>query len=461
VRERSGTPDSFLWSERHLRCVWADSRWRPAELTTLDRQRVVVEDPGRWNLEAGPDFLEAVLRIEPGARLIRGDVELHIRPNDWIQHGHSKDPRYQRVVAHVTYYPGAADGWLPAGAIEIAMGDALRRNPLFSFEALDVSAYPYSESDPHPPCALELAAWSPEQRVALLEAAGMERLRLKAARLRSEMAERQAEQSLYEEVMGGLGFKHNRQAFRLLATRVPLERLRRETPDALAAYALLCGVSGLLPGKTAPHWDEEARRFVRSVWDLWWKQKDGWDGVALDKCEWRLSNLRPLNHPLRRLMAAAELFCGERPLTEQVGKWRGGSGALSGVIVKYLGAIGGEGFWGRRTALGAPPLAGSVALIGPGRAAALVTNAIVPWLVATGEGDWPGADVLRALPAEDDNRLIRHMAHALFGHDQNPNLYRTGLRQQGLLQVFHDYCLNGSGGCKACRLPAALAHQKW
>jgi hypothetical protein len=459
VRERSGAPDPFLWSERHLRCVWADSRWRPADLMTLDRQRVAVEDPGRWNLEAGPDFLDAVLRVEPGARLIRGDVELHIRPHDWIQHGHSSDPRYQRVVAHVTYYPGAMEGgFLPKGAIEVSLSDALRRNPLFSFEAMDVSAYPYAESDPHPPCALTLAGWSPERRISLLESAGAERLRVKAARLRAEMAERHPRQVLYEEVMSGLGFKHNRQAFRSLATRVSLESLWHdvEGQGVVAAYALLSGVSGLLPAKTAPQWDEEARRFIRSVWDIWWKQKAGWDGQVMEKSEWRLANLRPPNHPLRRLMAAAELFCGERALLGEAGKWRGEGEGLCGKVMDYLGEIGGEGFWGRRTALGAAPLERPMALIGPGRAAALLSNAILPWMAAGEDGDWPGEEVLKALPAEDDNRFIRHMAHALFGHDHNPNLYRTGLRQQGLLQVFHDFCLNGSGGCKACRLPRIL-----
>lgn len=459
VRERSGEQDSFLWSERHLRCVWADSRWRPAELMTLDRQKVVVEDPGRWNLEAGPDFLDAVLRVEPGARLIRGDVELHIRPRDWIHHGHSDDPRYQRVVAHVTYYPGEMEsGFLPKGAVEIPLSEALRRNPVFSFEAMDISAYPYAESDPHPPCALAIAEWSPERRIELLEAAGAERLRVKAARLRAEMAVRHPRQVLYEEIMSGLGFKHNRQAFRSLAARVPLESLWHDTEGqgVLAAYALLCGVSGLLPARTAPHWDEEARGFIRSVWDIWWKQKAGWDGVVMDKSEWRLSNLRPPNHPLRRLMAAAELFCGERSLFGEIDKWHGAGGMLCGKVMRYLGEVGGEGFWGRHTALGAEPLKSPMALIGPGRAAALLSNAILPWMVAGDDGDWLGEDVLKELPAEDDNRYIRHMAHALFGHDHNPNLYRTGLRQQGLLQVFHDFCLNGSGGCKACRLPGIL-----
>lgn len=464
VREGGPFLDEFLWSERHLRCVWADARWRPSGLVTADRQRVIVEDCGRWNLEAGPDFLDAVLRLEPGSRVVRGDVELHVRPQDWRHHGHGHDPRYQRVVAHVTYYPGVLEGGsLPAGAVEIAMGEALRRNPVFSFEALDVSAYPYAETDPEPPCAVELTGWAPEQRAALLEAAGAERLKLKTARLRAEMAVRGPDQVLYEEVMSGLGFKHNRQAFRLLAARLPLETLQRESDGQgpLGAYALLCGVSGLLPPVTGSRWDEEARGFIRSVWDLWWKRKAAWDGLILERDEWRLCNLRPPNHPLRRMMAAAELFCGGRPLkavlTEQVAE----GPAFCGRMMRYLGAVGVDGFWGRRMALGAAPLERPMALIGAGRAAALLSNVIVPWLAARGDDGLPAEDVLRALPAEDDNRFIRHMGHALFGHDHNPALYRAGLRQQGLLQVFHDFCLAGRGGCKTCRLPGILAHQKW
>jgi hypothetical protein len=68
-------------------------------------------------------------------------------------------------------------------------------------------------------------------------------------------------------------------------------------------------------------------------------------------------------------------------------------------------------------------------------------------------------DLLHHLPPEDDNRFIRHTAHSLFGHDHNPALYRTGLRQQGLLQLFHDFCLNSRECCGACTLPRALASQ--
>ena len=47
--------------EKLVRCLWFDPRWRPPALRTLDGQEVVVHSPGRWNLQAGPDFQHAVI----------------------------------------------------------------------------------------------------------------------------------------------------------------------------------------------------------------------------------------------------------------------------------------------------------------------------------------------------------------------------------------------------------------
>jgi hypothetical protein len=117
----------------HLGGVWFDPALRPPALKTERGEEVVVEDPGLWNLEAGPDFLGAALRIGPGRRRITGDVEIHIHPSDWAAHRHRTDPRYAGVRVHVTYYPGrAAAGSLPAGALQLALKDALAANPMFS-----------------------------------------------------------------------------------------------------------------------------------------------------------------------------------------------------------------------------------------------------------------------------------------------------------------------------------------
>jgi hypothetical protein len=227
----------------------------------------------------------------------------------------------------------------------------------------------------------------------------------------------------------------------------------------VAAYAVLCGVAALLPARTQPLWDRDTRRFVRDLWDVWWKRQSSWQERIMSRQDWTLRNLRPQNHPLRRLMAAVDLFCGPSPLPPRI-EAMDGNPLLCREVYRILENAGMTSHWAWRHSLSGARLARPLALIGPGRAAAILTNAIVPWLAATAAGDSRDGRFLEDLPAEDDNRLIRHTAHAIFGRDHAPSLYRSGLRQQGLLQIFHDFCLNARNGCRACTLPELLAHQK-
>jgi hypothetical protein len=456
---REAPPDiTFPWSERHLCCVWADPEWRPAPLVTSDGRQIVVENPGRWNLEAGPDFLDAVIRTTPDEAVFRGDVEIHIRPADWRHHGHTADRRYGRVIAHVTYFDGVLPAHdLPSSILQIALRQPLRKVPSFSFDSLDVLAYPFATLSSAPPCSSLLKAWNPEQRIELLESAGEERLRLKTARLVESMSGVDPEQVLYEETMGALGYKHNRTPFQKLARILPLERLRQDSAnDPIQAYALLAGISGLLPARTHPLWDDETRVFVRQLWDFWWKHQARWQPSILRRDEWVLANVRPVNSPLRRLMAASELFTGVTPpvnsliasCTAAEPSWR--------TVCQLLQASGNLSYWAWHHGLAAPRNTVPSSLIGPGRAATILANVLIPWTAATTRNEI-SRDQLRRLPAEDDNHFARHTAHALFGHDHHPSLYHSGLRQQGLLQIFNDFCLNSRNGCQRCGLPESLS----
>ncbi len=455
---RDSAPDrSFPWSERHLRCVWADPAYRPSPLFTADGRRVSVENPGRWNLEAGPDFLDAVLRTAPDEAVFRGDIELHIRPADWRHHGHAADRRYRQVIAHVTYFDGTVpEPDLPPSVLQIALRQPLRQIPSFSFDSLDLPAYPFATLSPAPPCATLLKSWTPEQRTDVLESAGEERLRLKTSRLTDAMSHDDPEQVLYSEILGALGYKHNRIPFRELARRLPIARLRQESDrDPLKAYALLAGMSGLLPVRTSPLWDDETRSFVRVLWDIWWKHQSTWMATSLQRSDWVLSNVRPVNTPLRRLMAASELFNGiHSPLDTIIASCRTNPPSFKSVL-NILQSVGNTSYWAWRNSLAGARQTAPVALIGSGRAATILTNVLVPWMAATTLLK-PGRTILTTLPAEDDNRFARHTAHALFGHDHSPDLYHSGLLQQGLLQIFHDFCLNSRNGCRDCAFPDAL-----
>ncbi len=83
--------------EKLLAKLWRQRAARQAEFRTSGGKRVRVLYPGRIGTSAGPDFRDALLEIE-GLGLVQGDVEIHLRQQDWKAHGHSNDPNYNGVV---------------------------------------------------------------------------------------------------------------------------------------------------------------------------------------------------------------------------------------------------------------------------------------------------------------------------------------------------------------------------
>ena len=457
-REDAAGWRAFPWRERHLQCVWFDAALRPPGLRTHDGEPVEVEDPGVWNLEAGPDFLGAALRIGPAQRRLAGDVEVHIHPSAWRAHGHAADPRYRNVRIHVVYQPAPfPEADFPPGAVQLALREPLAAVPGFSFDLVDTAAYPFARRPPAPPCLDELRRWSGPDKQALLDAAGQERLRAKAARLAARIAEAGLEQAAYEETLAALGFKQNRRPFRLLAAALPVERLRRLAEgDVVAAFALLCGVAGLLPATPAPRWEPADAAFHRRAWDTWWKHRDRLEPVALARDAWQLAGVRPANHPLRRLMAAAALFA---PEGGGAPRWlalaQEHPAEFADRFLRDLARLRAP-YFDRRAVFGGKTAARASALVGEDRAESLLVNVAVPLLAAAGSGAAFARGVLEALPAEADNAVVRQTALNLFGPDHPGSHYRTGLRRQGLIQIFHDYCLNDRSRCAACTFPALL-----
>ena len=451
----------FPYTERHLQCVWFDAALRPGTLKTEQGDVIVVEHPGQWNLEDGPDFLNAVLCVGPDRRRLAGDVEIHVHPSDWQKHGHAQNPAYAHVIAHVTYFSGTVTATsLPDGAIQVSLKDGLAANPFFSFESLDLAAYPYTVREPITPCTRVLKTWSPDHVAGLLESAGEERLQGKAARMAGAFPSKAPDQILYEEIMTALGYKNNRAPFRYLAEQLPLKTLRKASGrNTLKAYALLMGVAGLLPTQTPSRWDAETRAFVRQLWDHWWKHQAAWSTRALCRKTWKLSGLRPQNHPQRRLMLAAILFTREDDLPRSLTALNTTSpDEFFRQIATFFQPIANT-YWQHRLTFGGKRQLVMIALMGAHRVAAIISNVFVPFLAALGNPRVMRPAFLRRLPPEENNQIVRQTAHNLLGPDHNPNLYRSGLRQQGLIQIFHDFCLTDRSRCENCTLLKTLAKE--
>ncbi len=436
VRETAGR--YFPYTERHLQALWFDDRLRPKELKTSRGEPVAVENSGRWNLEAGPDFSGAVLLIGREKRRIAGDAEIHIFSNDWKNHGHHNDPRYSNVRFHIVWFPGKTDETLfPPGTLHIPLADACTAD----LESIDLSAYPYQE--PRARSFFPCLGQNPDEISRWLESAGEERLRQKTLRMAWLIQRRGEAQALYEETAAALGYKHNKAPFRKLAQSLPLEALAPYGADWKTVYAVLLGISGLLPKQPGPNWPDASKKELRSLWDCWWREQHKWEDVApLDKNEWRLSGLRPLNHPVRRLCALAQwiadgFFSGRArsPNAPPVQRADGsGSGELA--ELRAVPADRQECFWSTHTGWSGKEKRAE--LVGADRAQAIEINVIVPYRLARGQGD-----ALNRLPVEPLNSVIRETACTLFGPDHSPKLYRTALARQGLIQIFNDFILTG------------------
>jgi len=207
-----------------------------------------------------------------------------------------------------------------------------------------------------------------------------------------------------------------------------------------------------LPAVTETRWDDETRRFVRQLWNYWWKFQEKWSDQIMPAKSWSLSSVRPQNHPRRRLMAAAVLFTGKKTLTETMADLK--TDSAEQWIEQILAVLQkpGDNYWRRRLALGRKPSATDIALIGRQRAAAIVSNVVIPLQIGLRRTKLPADNLLKCLPLEEDNALIRQSAFNLLGPDHNPALYRHGLSQQGLIQIFHDFCLSDRSNCAECGL---------
>ena len=86
--------------EAELQRRWAESHWPTPFLSTDGGERVRVIAPGRWNHGPGPDFVGTQI-LDGEGRARRGNVELHLDPRAWLQHGHDGDDAYDGLLLHV------------------------------------------------------------------------------------------------------------------------------------------------------------------------------------------------------------------------------------------------------------------------------------------------------------------------------------------------------------------------
>lgn len=419
VRETAPPTDNEL--------VW-QARWFSGEcgrtFTTLDGREVQIISFGEWNREAGPDFRQVQIDID-GHRH-HGCLEVDLEASGWEVHHHATNPAYENVVLHVIVHRSARRTFSRTATHREVPQVCLADHPAGSAEWSGFAAARPGR------CSATLRDLPADQLESLLRVAAQRRLEQKAVRLATAIEARGFDAAVYEALAVTLGYKNNKLPFQLLAQRVPQKLAASSTGEAL-----LFGLAGFLEKPQPPR--DLAREEMGALWQDWWKLRAGYAHLVLPREAWHLAGQRPANHPVRRLGALAII----------AQQWKKISTALqSGDFLQVTATLAtiAHPFWSHHTSFTSPTSDAPIALLGTDRIREIFINLGLPLAWIQGSlPDW------HHLPAGPSNSSLRIVVARIFQGKTPAHLPRKAFVQQGLLQIYQDFCLREPDDCRTCR----------
>jgi len=226
----------------------------------------------------------------------------------------------------------------------------------------------------------------------------------------------------------------------------------------LAIQARLLGISGLLPAELARA-TADGNRYLRRVWDGWWRERDEFEDCLLPRNLWRFHGLRPANHPQRRLALAAHWLFADN-LAARLERWCAAAipdQALLDSLLEMV-QVPRDDFWSWHWTFRSARLKKPQPLLGAARVTDLAVNVFLPWLwTRAGEGrnEKLQREIERryfAWPPAEDNAVLRLARQRLLGGAPR-GILGGAFAQQGLMQIVRDFCDHSNAVCDNCQFP--------
>ncbi len=265
IAEIQGLYGPVSISEELLQKIWLRGDFFHYHLNTVEGFLLNVKFPGIWNKQEGPDFKGAVLEID--GQSMRGDVEIHFYASDWLHHQHDKNNNYNNVVLHVVLFE-PSDEDLPLRNFQ---GDIIPTLVLLPVLPQDIEEYALEEallakSDRYYDDILNILRTKPasEQRRILFDKS-IVRWERKLELIEKRLQKSSWQETCHQLCLEVLGYRRNRAAMYDLAIRFPLVEMCKGKRRAEFYY-------------------------------------------NLDKRRWKLTGLRPNNHPLVRIRQYLKLI---------------------------------------------------------------------------------------------------------------------------------------------------------
>ena len=279
--------------EQLLHYVWKHKILPLKELRTSTGQLLEIIDPGLNNLHAGPDFLNAKIKLD--GILWAGNIEMHRQSSDWYKHGHHHNPVYDSVILHVTFRIDSE--------VTRSNGEHI---PQLLLSCPDYIRSNYKEllaTDSYPPCHRIIPSLSPLIIHSWMSALQVERLEQKATQLneRLRLCNNHWEDAFFITLARNFGFGVNGEAFEFWARKIPLRAVDKHRDNLFQIEALFFGQAGILDD-----WDgDDYYRKLKKEYEF---LAHKFDLVPMDVNQWRFLRLRPSNFPHVRIAQLACLY---------------------------------------------------------------------------------------------------------------------------------------------------------
>jgi hypothetical protein len=286
-----------LVKEEFIHYAWKYKLYDFPILATNKGERIEVISPGVHNTNAGPDFLNAKIKI--GDILFVGNVEMHLNASDWYAHKHDADSAYENVILHVVLNDDK-----PVFNAQNQLIPCLEISPFLHPGAVE-KYHILMAGKRRIPCETLLVENPISDTSFWLERLVVERMVEKSTRILEtlEKTKNDWETTAYITFMRYLGSGLNNDAFQQLAENTPLSLLRKNTFQPQAIEAILFGQAGFLEKETDAYSEQLRKEYLY--------QQQKYKLSALHSGCWKFSKIRPSGFPTLRLAYVAALIASD------------------------------------------------------------------------------------------------------------------------------------------------------
>lgn len=415
-------------NEALFQFIWQYSLYQPAGLKTADGEDVTIIHPGHRNTNAGPDFLDARIRI--GNTTLAGHIELHINSSDWLKHNHQHDDAYKNLILHVVCsndVPAFND--IPL----LVLGAHIPKYIEAKYSSLVNGRQSL-------PCAGMLDKVKDITKESWMS-------RLLAERWEQKLDEWTGLQKqgmddwqnlLYWRMAANFGFKVNAVPFLMLAQSLDINILAKHRENLMQVEALIFGQAGMLDKNFEEEYPDKLKEEYSYL-----QKKYKLQPIATHL--WKFLRMRPANFPTIRLAQFAALIHKSVHLFSQV---------IDVYSVKELVPlieVSASKYWDTHFRLDviSPE---SEKHMGRSSVMNIITNTIAPiqFLYARRHGSElqkeNALQLLESVPAEKNNILDTWKSHGWKA--------KSAAEAQSLLQLYNNYCTPRQ--CLKCAIGLSL-----